>query len=254
MTRILALANQKGGVGKTTTALNLGAALAARGRRILLVDLDPQSNLTMCLGLNPREQPHTSYEVLHNPDRGVAYAIQSMRATLDLIPATPDMAAAEQELAGKIGRETLLRKALRNVRGEYDYILIDPPPSLGLFTLNALAAATDVVIPLQVEYLPLQGIGQLQTTIGLLRELNPPLKIDGLLCTRVDNRKSLSRVIETRIRKALGKKVYQTTIPENVRVAESPIRGKPITEYDPTCAGALAYTALAEEVEHGAPA
>jgi chromosome partitioning protein len=140
------------------------------------------------------------------------------------------------------------------LREEYDYILIDPPPSLGLFTLNALAAATDVMIPLQVEYLPLQGIGQLQTTIGLLRELNPPLRIDGLLCTRVDGRRNLSRVIEGRIRKALGDKVYRTTIPENVRLAESPIKGKPISEYDPQSSGAVAYAALAEEVDNGTSA
>jgi chromosome partitioning protein len=249
MTRVIALANQKGGVGKTTTTQNLGAALAQCGRRVLLVDLDPQSNLTMGWGLNPNEQEHTSYEVLLNPDQSAAFAIQPVRERLDLIPATLDMAAAELELAGKIGRETLLRKALAPLRHQYDYILIDPPPSLGLCTLNALAAATEVLIPLQTEGYAMKGMAQLQHTITLMQEINPVLEIGGILCTMVDRRQRMVQTIEDRIRELYGDLVYQTVIPENVKLKEAPVSGQPVLETDPGSAGALAYLELAEEVD-----
>jgi len=253
MTRLLALTNQKGGVGKTTTACNLGAALAQRGRRVLLIDLDPQSNLTMCFGLKPYAQEYTAYQVLLTPKAGVGPAIQSVRERLDLVPAQLDMAAAEIELASRVGCETLLRRALTPVRADYDYILIDPPPSLGLFTLNALAAATEVLIPLQVEFLAYQAIAQLQQTIALLQEeINPTLTLGGVLCTMVDSRKRLDTAIETRIRTLFGDRVYQTVIPNNVRLAEATMLGKPVMEYDAASAGAQAYTALAEELDHGA--
>jgi len=251
MTRIIALANQKGGVGKTTTACNLGAALAERGRRVLLVDLDPQSNLTMCFGLKPYEQSYTTYQVLHNPRAGLSPARRVLRERLDLVPAQLDMAAAELELASRVGRETLLRRALADVREQYDYILLDPPPSLGLFTLNALAAATEVMIPLQVEYLAYQAIAQLQQTVALLQEeINPALMIGGVLCTMVDSRKRLDTTIENRIRSVFGDRVYRTVIPDNVRLAEATMLGIPVIEHDPTSSGAQAYRALAEELDH----
>lgn len=254
MPRIIALANQKGGVGKTTTTLNLGAALAERGHRVLLVDLDPQSNLTVCLGLKPYAQEHTTYQVLLNPKAGLAFAIQPVREHLDLVPATLEMAAAEIELASRVGRETLLRRALASVRNNYDYILLDPPRSLGLFTLNALASATEVLIPLQVEYLAYQAIAQLQQTIELMQEeINPSLEIGGVLCTMVDSRKRLDTTIENRIRKLFGERVYKTVIPDNVKLAEATMLGVPVMEHDASSAGAQAYGALAEEVDSGTP-
>lgn len=249
MVRIIALANQKGGVGKTTTALNLGVALAERGQRVLLIDLDPQSNLTIYAGLQPFEQEITSYQVLRDPGV-VESAIQTVRPNLDLIPSTLDMAAAELELAGTIGREALLRKALLSIRERYTYILIDPPPSLGLFTLNALVAASEVVIPQQVEFLALQGTGQLQRTIQLVQEdRNPGLRISGGVCTMTDGRKIVSNKMEERIRKIFGKLVYQTTIPENTTLSQSTIARQPVIEFDTNCAGAVAYRALAEEID-----
>lgn len=251
MTRTIALANQKGGVAKTTTCLNLGAALVKRGRRVLLVDLDPQANLTLGLGLDPYQQQATTYEVLLNADKGAGFAVQSIGAGLDLIPATIDMAAAELELAGKIGRETLLREALTPLRDRYDYILIDPPPSLGLFTLNALVAANEVLIPLQVHVYALKGVAQLQQTVKLVQKLNPNLYISGVVCTMVDRRNNLSRAVEDQIREKFGQLVFETVIPNNITLAEAPASGQSIIDYAPTSAGALAYSALAEELEHG---
>lgn len=251
MARVLALANQKGGVAKTTTCLNLGAALSKRGRRVLLVDLDPQANLTLGLGLDPYQQQNTSYEVLLNPERGGGFAVQTLSEGLDLIPATLDMAAAELELAGKIGRETLMREALGPLRDEYDYIMIDPPPSLGLFTLNALVAADEVLIPLQVHIYALRGLAQLQKTVKLVQKLNPSLRIGGIVCTMVDRRNNLSVAVEGEIREKFGELVYETVIPNNIRLAEAPASGTPISTYDPASAGAKAYAALAEEVDRG---
>jgi chromosome partitioning protein len=250
MTRVIALANQKGGVGKTTTTLNLGAALAERGRRVLLIDIDPQANLTTCLGLNPDEQEYTIYEVLLNPKQGAGFAIQQMRDNLFLIPSTLGLAAAELELAGQIGREKLLHKALRSIRTEYDYLLIDPPPSLGLFTLNALAAATEVLIPLQVQILSLKAVAQLnQTILRVQEDINPVLDIGGVLCTMVDRRTAVSEMIETKARKAFGARVYQTTIPHNTQLVKATATSKPIMEYDRSSSGAVAYIALAEDVD-----
>jgi len=254
MARIISVANQKGGVGKTTTCINLGAALAARGRRVLLVDTDPQSNLTIGLGLNPYDQQATTYEVFLNPERGAGFAIQPLAYGVDVIPATIEMAAAEMELAGRIGRESLLREALQPCMDAYDYILLDPPPSLGLFTLNALVAANEVLIPLQVQIYALRGLAQLQQTITLVQKLNPGLRIGGVVCTMVDRRNNLSTVVEQDIRTRFGDVVYQTVIPQNIRLAEAPGSGLPILQYDATSAGALAYSALAEEVDHGTQA
>lgn len=250
--RIIALANQKGGVGKTTSTLNLGAALAARGRRVLLIDLDPQSNLTIGLGLQPYEQKHTSYQVLLNSEQGATFAVQQVRECLDLIPATLDMAAAEVELASRVARENLLRRALGELRHNYDYVLIDPPPSLGLFTLNALAAANEILIPLQPEPYAVRGLMQLRQTIDLIRrDVNTSLRIGGILFTQVQHN-NLNAALEAKLRAtALGQLAYQTTIPRNIRLAESTATGKSILEYDAACAGAIAYIALAEEVDSG---
>ncbi len=250
MTRIIALANQKGGVGKTTTTLNLGAALAERGRRVLLVASDPQANLTTCLGLDPDAQAYTIYEVLLNPKQGAGFALQQVRDNLSLIPSTLGLAAAELELAGQIGREKLLHKAVRPLRSDYDYILIDPPPSLGLFTLNALAAATEVVIPLPVQVLSLKAMGQLQI-MRVQEDLNPALDISGVLCTMVDRRTSVSGVIEAKARKTFGARVYAATIPHNTQLVKATATGQSILEYDRACAGAQAYLALAEEGDRG---
>lgn len=251
MARVVTLANQKGGVGKTTTCLNLGAALAERGRRVLLVDLDPQSNLTIGLGLDPYKQETTSYEVLLNPERGAGFAVQIISDCLSLIPATMDMAAAELELAGRIGRELLMREALEPLRSQYDYILLDPPPSLGLFTLNALVAADEVLIPLQVHIYALRGLMQLQQTIKLVQKLNPQLRIGGIVCTMVDRRNNLSVAVEGEIREKFAGLVHQTVIPSNIRLAEAPASGTAISIYDPASTGAKAYAALAEEVDRG---
>jgi chromosome partitioning protein len=253
MALTIALANQKGGVGKTTTAVNLGAALAGRGCRVLVVDADPQSNATKGLGLDPYEPRRTTYDVLLNPEAGAGIAIIPTAFGLDLLPSTIDMAAAEYELVGQVARESRLREALAAVGDRYDYILIDPPPSLGLFTMNALAAADDVLVPLQVETYAITGLTQLQRTLKLMSKVNHKLSADSfrVLCTMVRKNVNLSREVEGAAREAFGSRVYRTTIPENIKLAEAPAAGQPITHYDPECAGALAYRALAEEVDHG---
>ena len=247
--RVLALAMQKGGVGKTTTALNLGVALAKRGRRVLLVDIDPQANLTQGLGIDPAQLDYSIYEVLLNPERSVSFATIHSDAGVDLVPSTLALAGAELELAGKVGREMLLRKALKATAAAYDYVLIDAPPSLGLFTLNALAAAGSVLVPFQVHVYSFKAMPQLQATIDLVRELNPGLAIGGIVCTLADRRTTLSQAVEEQIRAKYNDLVFQTVIPVNVKLAEAPAAGQPITTYAPGSAGAAAYIALAEEVE-----
>jgi len=253
---ILAFAMQKGGVGKTTTVLNLGVALAARGARVLLIDVDPQSNLTQGLGVDPDGIEYSIYEVLLNPEKGVAFATyttQAGEAKVDLVPSTLNLAGAEMELAGKVGRELLLREALAPARGQYDYILIDPPPSLGLFTLNSLAAADSVLVPLQTHAYAFKAMPKLEATVTLVKKLNPGLAIRGVVCTLSDKRTNLSQVVEQQIRTAYGDLVFQTVIPMNVKLAEAPASGTPISVYAPDSAGAKAYMALAEELEarHG---
>jgi chromosome partitioning protein len=249
MGHTLALAMQKGGVGKTTTALSLGAVLAERGRRVLLIDIDPQANLTQGLGIDPSTLEYSVYEVLLNPERGCAFATVATAAGIDLIPSSLDLAGAELELAGKVGRELLLRKALREARARYDYILIDPPPSLGIFSLNALAACDSVLVPMQLHAYALKAMPQLEQTIELVREIHPTLAIGGIVCTLADRRTNLSGQVEQEVRERYGALVFATVIPMNIKLAEAPSTGAPITSYAPISAGAQAYAALADELE-----
>ncbi|PDW02179.1 ParA family protein [Candidatus Viridilinea mediisalina] len=249
MGQVFALAMQKGGVGKTTTTLSLGTLLAERGRRVLLIDLDPQANLTQGLGVDPTTLEYGVYEVLLNPERGADFAVMATEHGVDLIAAALDLAGAELELAGKVGRELLLRKALRQTRERYDYILIDPPPSLGIFSLNALAAADAVLVPMQLHAYALQAMPQLEQTIALVREIHPTLKLGGIVCTLADRRTNLSGQIEAQVRERYGELVFDTVIPVNIKLAEAPTSGTPIGTYAAQSAGATAYAALAAELE-----
>jgi len=249
MATVLAMAMQKGGVGKTTTTLNVGVALGKRGHRVLLVDTDPQANLTEGLGIDHNELEYSIYEVLLNPKQGVGFATIHTEAGVDLVPSTLALAAAELTLAGKVGRELLLREALTAVQGDYDYILIDAPPSLGLFTLNALAAAHEVIVPVQTHVYAFKALPQLEETIDLVRKLNPALVIGGIVCTFTSGRTKLSQAVEQNIRTQYGDLVFTTTIPQAVKLAEAPAAGEPIATYAPHSTGDDAYAALTEELE-----
>lgn len=249
MAHVLALAMQKGGVGKTTTALNLGVELAQRGHRVLLIDMDPQGNLTRGLGVLPNQVEFSTYEVLLNPEQGTVAETMTTPYGVDLIPSTLDLAGAESELANQRGRELLLNRAIQGTRAQYDYMLIDSPPSLGLFTLNALAAADAVIVPIQVHAYAYQAMPQLETTIALVTEINAPLKIGGIVCTLSESRTRLGQAVEEQIRRRYGDLVFRTVIPHTIKLAEAPAKGQPIRVYAPTSIGAAAYAALAEEVE-----
>jgi chromosome partitioning protein len=248
MSNIIAMAMQKGGVGKTTTTLSLGVELAKEGAKVLLVDLDPQSNLTMGLGLDPTEIDQSVYEVLMNPSLGTRFATLQTQHGVDLIPANLTLAGAEISLAGRFGRESLLRTALAEARREYDFILLDPPPSLGLFTVNALTAADSVLVPLQAHIFCLKAMPQLEETIQMVQQINPILQIGGIALTMVDSRTNVNQVVEQRIRKQYGELVFETVIPFNVKLVESPAFGQPISQYAAASSGAQAYRALALEV------
>jgi len=250
ITRIIATASQKGGTGKTASTLNLGAALALEYRRsVLLVDIDPQANLTMGLGVDPYEAKPTIYEVLLQHRDGISRAIQSTEIEcLDLVPSTLDLAGAALELAGRFGREWLLRRALADVEGRYDFVIIDTPPSLGLFTQNALVAASEVLIPLQVQVYALKALPQIQRVIEIVREQNTALHVMGVVLTMYDRRNRLTEEVESSVRSALGSLVCKTVIPINVRLAESPAAGQPVLLYAPKSRSAVAYRELAKEV------
>jgi chromosome partitioning protein len=249
MSRIYALTNQKGGVGKTTTAVNLSAWLAALGQRVLLVDVDPQANATSSLGVDKNKLNGSVYDAFIN-DAPMTDIIQPMpEANLELAASSPQLAGAEIELVDMRGRETKLRAALRPVRDRYDYIIVDCPPSLGLLTVNALAAAHGVIIPVQCEYLALEGLTQLMTTIQLARRsLNPTLQVRGLLLTMYDGRANLARQVREEVQQHFGSQVFTIVVPRNVRLSEAPSYGKPINTYAPNSPGGLAYQALAQEI------
>jgi len=247
--KIVAVANQKGGVGKTTTVVNLGCGLALMGKKVLLVDADPQGNCTSGLGIDRKRLKASLYNVLIEeiPAKDV---IQSSSVTnLDVLPATIQLAGAEVELASLEERELLMKRALEGLRNEYDYIIIDCPPSLGLITLNALSASDSVLIPIQCEYYALEGLSQLMHSIYLVRRrLNPSLKIEGIVLTMFDGRTNLAIQVVDEVKRHFRREVYKTIIPRNVRLSEAPSFGKPIMIYDPKSKGAEVYQDLAKEV------
>jgi chromosome partitioning protein len=246
MTKIVALANQKGGVGKTTTAINLGASVAACERRVLLVDLDPQSNASSGLGVT--EADPSMYDVLieNMPLREIIRPTEI--PTLFLAPSSVDLVGAEVELRDAIGREYYLKRVLEPIATEYDYILIDSPPSLGLLTVNGLTAANSVLVPLQAEYFALEGVSQLLATIDRVKSaVNPSLDVEGIVLTMYDERMNLARQVAEEVRTHFGEKVYKTVIPRNVRLSEAPSFGKPIILYDIRSRGSEAYVSLARE-------
>ena len=249
MPRILAVVNQKGGVGKTTTTVNLAAALVQAGKRVLLVDLDPQGNATMGSGVDKRNVTRTVYHVLLGLGELAGIRIRTEKGGYDLLPANRDLAGAEIELVDLDARETRLKTALDRVAADYDFILIDCPPSLSLLTVNALAAAQRVLIPMQCEYYALEGLSDLVGTIKRVRaNLNPSLEIAGLLRTMYDPRNTLSQQVSQQLEAHFGDKVYRTLVPRNVRLAEAPSYGVPAVVWDATSKGAQAYAALAGEV------
>ena len=248
MGKIIAVANQKGGVGKTTTSVNLSACLAELGRRVLLVDIDPQGNATSGLGKNDIQTP-TIYDVLLGETAAEEALLDTGYGTLSLMPAAIELAGAEIELVGMQDRELLLKRALTPLKERFDYLLIDCPPSLNLLTLNALTAADTVLIPIQCEYYALEGVGQLLNTVKLMRrKLNPSLGIEGIVLTMYDGRTNLCAQVVQEVRSHFPNEAFETMIPRNVRLSEAPSYGLPIHLYDARCSGTQAYRALAKEM------
>lgn len=247
--KIIAITNQKGGVGKTTTATNLATALAAVGKNTLLIDLDPQGNASTGVGVSQQQRRITSYDILahHHPIESAILVTEIPH--LEVIPATVDLAGIELELINKADREHMLAKQIATIRPRYDYILMDCPPSLGLLTINAMVAASSVLIPLQCEFFALEGLSHLMQTIQLIkRRLNPALEVEGIVLTMYDKRNKLTEEVELDVRQCLGKHVYNTVIPRNVRISEAPSHGKPALIYDLKCPGSIAYMHLAKEM------
>jgi chromosome partitioning protein len=250
--RVISIANQKGGVGKTTTAVNLGAALAEIGYRVLVVDLDPQGNATTGLGISHRNVEGSIYDVIMN-DTPVDDCVEPTSVkNLFVCPATIDLAGAEIELVPAFSRELKLKRALQGARDDYDFTLIDCPPSLGLLTVNGLAASDDVIVPIQCEYYALEGLGQLLRNVALVKSnLNPELEVRGIVLTMYDARTRLAVQVEQEVREHFGPKVYRTVVPRTVRISEAPSFGEPIIVFDPSSRGAIAYRELAKEVSRG---
>lgn len=249
MSRVIAIANQKGGVGKTTTAVNLSACLADLGKRVLLIDIDPQGNATSGLGLDRRRLKASVYDVLLDEVPLLDAVVETKVKGVQVVPATIDLAGAEIELVPRIARESRLKQALDPVRDQFDFVLMDCPPSLGLLTINALTAADSILIPIQCEYYALEGLTQLMDTFRLVREaLNPSLEVEGVALTMFDGRTNLSIQVVEEVKRYFPGQVYRSIIPRNVRLSEAPSHGLPITLYDPRSKGAEAYLELAREV------
>ncbi len=249
MGRVIAVANQKGGVGKTTTSVNLGSCLADIGKRVLLIDLDPQGHVSSGLGIEKSAITQCMYDVIINGVPLREIILPTAFKNLWVAPSTIDLAGAELELVPAISRETRLREALADYRGDYDYCFVDCPPSLGLLTVNALTAADTLLVPIQCEYYALEGLSQLMNTIHLVRtHLNPDLRLEGVLLTMYDSRTNLSLQVEDEVKKYFREKVYRTIIPRSVRLSEAPSHGLPIIVYDPKSKGAEVYMELAKEV------
>lgn len=249
MGRIIVIANQKGGVGKTTTAVNLAACMAQLDKKTLLIDSDPQGNATSGMGVDKRELKNSIYDVLINHVPIHQAILHSTVEKLDILPSNIDLAGAEIEMVSMISRETILARAVQEIREEYEYIFIDAPPSLGLITLNAFAAADQVLIPIQCEFYALEGLSQLIKTISLIKKhINKALEVEGVVLTMYDGRTNLSIQVVEEVKRFFAQKVHRAVIPRNVRLGEAPSHGKPITVYDPKCAGAEAYMDLAREL------
>ncbi len=252
MGKIYTLVNQKGGVGKTTTAINLGAYLAYHGQRVLIVDLDPQANATSCLGVDKQTVRGGTYETLLGNQNSSGYILHNPRLKLSLLPSSQALAGAEVELVSELQRENRLRRALEPVADRYDYILIDCPPSLGLLTVNGLIAAQDgLIIPVQCEFLALEGLSQLMQTVERVRSIYPELAIRGMLMTMYDKRTNLAADVVAEVKNHFPDKTLETIIPRTVRLAEAPSYGQPISAYAPSSSGAKAYAALAKEILQG---
>lgn len=250
MGKAIAIFNQKGGVGKTTTNINLSACLAMRGKKVLVVDIDPQGNTTSGIGLVKRKLQYTLYDVLVNKEFDISKAILHTKTNgLDILPASVDLAGAEIELVNLEGRERRLKKAIDKVKPMYDFVFVDCPPSLGLLTINSLTAVDSVLIPIQCEFYALEGVSQLMNTVEMVRKnMNPDIEIEGVILSMFDGRTNLSLQVVQEVKKYFGNKVFNTIIPRNVRLAEAPSYGLPIIKYDPKSTGAKAYQQFAIEL------